>query len=69
MAYKIVEVKNRVIHSPDNTPMQGYWITARDDATGDVFSFESTSTDPLVVEPTIRVLIAQRKALGGMSFE
>jgi hypothetical protein len=69
MAYKVVQIQNRVISLPNGDPAQGFWITVKDDATGDMFNIESPSVDPAVVQPLILDHLNKRRGLANLEFQ
>lgn len=68
MAYRIVQKQNRVISLPNGDPAQGFWITVKDDVTGDTFNLETPSIDPNIVAPLIQDHLVKRRALDDLSF-
>jgi hypothetical protein len=68
MAYKIVQIQNRVITLPDGQPAQGHWVTVQDSESGDTFSVESPSTDPLILGPIVQRQIDNRRGAANLTF-
>lgn len=66
--YQIVKVQDWIITTADNQPARGFLVTVKDDITGDAFSLETASVDPLVVKPLIEKHLANRAGLGQLTF-
>jgi hypothetical protein len=69
MSYQIVKKQDWIITGPDKQPARGFLVTVSDPVTGDTFSLETPSLDPLIVDPLVRAHLASRRSLDTLSFD